>query len=283
MKKIIAFVLCILLILSMGTSVLAEETVTGTIAENPYSTLNLVIQLRQNPLVEDIWVPVLSDDFEITKFDITGKGYYYVASPLDLLQSSPVRVSIIGEQFNVNDATCLTPYQRYLDKKNIGDFSISSEVLAQMPQGETVEDGKLTYSCFGEKTVLQHQGYQGASMVWQYMQKGSGQWVEHIETLQETLLAVTPETLVSVLCSVSSAQQDQAPQVFEWFSLSFVTSGDVDGNYKVNAKDALAILKHGVKKQMLTDELAVLLADCDKNDTIDAKDALLTLRKAVFK
>ena len=58
--------------------------------------------------------------------------------------------------------------------------------------------------------------------------------------------------------------------------------GDVDGNGKVEATDALEVLKAVVGKVTLTDEQLVL-ADTDGNGEADATDALNILKKVVGK
>ncbi|MBQ6819480.1 MAG: hypothetical protein IJP35_07745 [Clostridia bacterium] len=58
--------------------------------------------------------------------------------------------------------------------------------------------------------------------------------------------------------------------------------GDVDGNGKVEATDALEVLKAVVGKVTLTDEQLVL-ADTDGNGEVDATDALNILKKVVGK
>lgn len=57
--------------------------------------------------------------------------------------------------------------------------------------------------------------------------------------------------------------------------------GDVDKNGAVEAADALAVLKHVVKLQLITDETSVELADMDANDEITASDALEILKTVV--
>lgn len=55
--------------------------------------------------------------------------------------------------------------------------------------------------------------------------------------------------------------------------------GDVDFNGAVNATDALAVLKHAAKIQLMTDE-QLEVADMDSNTKIDAADALVILKIA---
>ena len=134
-------------------------------------------------------------------------------------------------------------------------------------------------------------GHNAAFICWSLLTRTGGSVLnpDISVTCHENILALRPNTVASILLGpfTSPEQREESSSYMEAFEknvpISFVTSGDVDGNYKVNAKDALAILKHGVGKQLLEDELALLLADCDKNDIIDATDALFTLRKAVFK
>lgn len=65
--------------------------------------------------------------------------------------------------------------------------------------------------------------------------------------------------------------------------MDFITMGDTDVDGKVNAKDALKILKHAVKKAVMEHEGQRFLADMNEDNIIDAKDALKVLRKAVGK
>lgn len=57
--------------------------------------------------------------------------------------------------------------------------------------------------------------------------------------------------------------------------------GDVDRNGKVTADDALAILKHVVKLQIIDGEISAILADGNHSGTIEATDALETLKVVV--
>ena len=59
-----------------------------------------------------------------------------------------------------------------------------------------------------------------------------------------------------------------------------VTLGDVDQNGKVDAKDALAVLKYSVGKEILSQD-QLLAAEVDGKDGINAKDALEILKYAV--
>ncbi len=56
---------------------------------------------------------------------------------------------------------------------------------------------------------------------------------------------------------------------------------DVDKNGTVTAEDALFVLKHVVKLQMIEDETAKALADVNQDSVIDATDALETLKMVV--
>ena len=57
--------------------------------------------------------------------------------------------------------------------------------------------------------------------------------------------------------------------------------GDVDKNGNVTAEDALSILKHVVKLQLIEDEVALILADVTKDGAIEAVDALEVLKIVV--
>lgn len=57
--------------------------------------------------------------------------------------------------------------------------------------------------------------------------------------------------------------------------------GDVDGDHKIEAEDALKILMHVVKLQTITDGLSLDLADVDHDGEITEADALCTLQICV--
>lgn len=57
--------------------------------------------------------------------------------------------------------------------------------------------------------------------------------------------------------------------------------GDVDTDHVIGAEDALLILKHVVKLEMITDGLSLELADVDHDGEISANDALCTLQVCV--
>lgn len=58
-----------------------------------------------------------------------------------------------------------------------------------------------------------------------------------------------------------------------------VTLGDVDEDGIISATDALAVLKHAAKLEILEGNKAIA-ADVNRDETIDANDALLILKKA---
>ena len=61
-----------------------------------------------------------------------------------------------------------------------------------------------------------------------------------------------------------------------------VPLGDLNGDDKVDAKDALNVLKISVNKLNPTDEQKIA-ADVNKDNAINAKDALEILKKSVGK
>ncbi len=58
--------------------------------------------------------------------------------------------------------------------------------------------------------------------------------------------------------------------------------GDLDGDYSINAKDALIVLKMAVQKLEITED-ALWVGDVDGNGELDAKDALYILKYSVNK
>ena len=61
-----------------------------------------------------------------------------------------------------------------------------------------------------------------------------------------------------------------------------VTLGDVNGDTKIDAKDALLVLRIAVNKYQANEE-EMIAADCNKDEKTDAKDALEILKYAVGK
>ena len=285
MNKLIAFILCFLLIFGTVPYALAETAVTNTDVEDPYSTLNLVKQLRENPLVEDIWVPVLKEKYQHYSFIITPNGTYYY----DFATSSgdAVRVTIVQNKHLVSLEDERVPYQMYLIENDLPLGTINQETAKKVSENtyklRQYGDNYIMYLYQNVLYIGNYKGYQAAFFVWMRHVKTNLTSLSNTCSVMDTTLALTPHSMASVMCTGSLPNKDYLEALENRTDISFVTSGDVDGNYKVNAKDALAILKHGVGKQLLEDELALLLADCDKNDIIDAADALFTLRKAVFK
>ncbi len=98
---------------------------------------------------------------------------------------------------------------------------------------------------------------------------------EALALLNEDQRAYITDDMVKHLDDVIAALKVAPPPVE-------VIYGDVDGNGKVEATDALEVLKSVVGKVTLTDEQLVL-ADTDGNGKADATDALNILKKVVGK
>ena len=56
--------------------------------------------------------------------------------------------------------------------------------------------------------------------------------------------------------------------------------GDVDTSNSVDASDALIVLKHAAKLEIIAEELPLVLADITKDTVIDSSDALEILKVA---
>ena len=78
------------------------------------------------------------------------------------------------------------------------------------------------------------------------------------------------------------AREQEEPQTPTDIPTEKLPYGDVNGDGKIDAKDALAVLKSAVGKLTLTGEQQVL-AELNADGNVDAKDALLILRRAVEK
>ncbi len=76
------------------------------------------------------------------------------------------------------------------------------------------------------------------------------------------------------------AAEDTKEEKKEVFSSTQELKGDVNNDGKVNSSDALLVLKHAVKSEMLTGK-ALEKADVNKDGVINSSDALLILRIAV--
>ncbi len=64
------------------------------------------------------------------------------------------------------------------------------------------------------------------------------------------------------------------------YGTDWIKYGDIDGDNVINAKDALAVLKKAVGKQVFTD-VQIKIADVNNDGKIDAKDALDILKLSV--
>lgn len=80
--------------------------------------------------------------------------------------------------------------------------------------------------------------------------------------------------------TVSITVYNGSEKVSELVIQNDILYGDVDGNEKIEAADALMILKNVVKLTTLTAEQEKV-ADVDNNEKIEAADALLVLKKVV--
>ena len=104
--------------------------------------------------------------------------------------------------------------------------------------------------------------------------------LEHEEAVQKATEAYRALTLKQALLVTNSKKLIDAQQAIE--ELKKPLCGDVTGDRKVNAQDALEILKSIVGKITFTEEQTAL-ADTYGDGKLDAKDALYVLRYAVQK
>ena len=104
-----------------------------------------------------------------------------------------------------------------------------------------------------------------------------------ISAARQALTALTEKHGAGVLPMVKNVAALQAAEAaYEEALAPAVRYGDVNGDEKVDAADALAVLKAAVGKSTLTDAQRNL-ADVNNDKKIDAGDALLILKKAVNK
>lgn len=96
----------------------------------------------------------------------------------------------------------------------------------------------------------------------------------HITGVAPTEIPATPTPEPETETPATPTPTPEVPQKTYFY-------GDIDQNGKVEAIDALAILKHVVKLEMITDEIAAELADVDHDKAIMAKDALGVLKVVV--
>ncbi len=291
MNKWLALILCLILGMSVLPSPVAygtQERVTSTDIEPAgLSTLELVEELRNVPLVKDLWVPVLSEEYQIQSVTVTPHGSYYftVVSTKEDATDTTMRISLMVADARATAGDIISPFRQYLKEFEYSTISTSPETLDTMFPMEYVNYNGVAYVYTGDFTKGQYDKYEATAITW-----ATGPMInlefdvyQYDRVKQEILLDLTPNLVASVVCSPSDSGQDVFTRLQNTLGLAFTTYGDVDGNLQVNAKDALAILKHGVQLQPITHELSLLLADCNNDFKIDALDALFTLKKAVFK
>ncbi len=286
MKKFLAILLSVLMMIMVLPLGLAEES------DSSFTTLDLVKKLKSNSSLDDIWVPIFSQGFEIQDFSQSSQGSYCFS--VNAFPTS-FRINVFSNQKGKRNQNALSPYHVYQSENEFPaeNFNLLENIftneIAAYNQGYYVYTGTHFIGRYGE--------FPAASMVWAKAKKydpnsrpnfddnvvGGEHYLEAIDTIQETLIALTPNITATVVHPLLDDQKDVFAQFKENYDIRFTTYGDADGNTAVNAKDALAILKHAVQKVLITDELALLLADCNNDGTINATDALFTLRKAVRK
>ncbi len=95
--------------------------------------------------------------------------------------------------------------------------------------------------------------------------------------------ALAMVTLLTMLVlPVSAAETTDATVGVGTYGTDWVKYGDIDANDSINAKDALAVLKYGVGKQLFSN-IEKQVADVNIDTNINAKDALEILKFAVQK
>lgn len=86
-----------------------------------------------------------------------------------------------------------------------------------------------------------------------------------------------------IVCYDEALSDEQVAKVYETQTEKYpevsVVLGDVDGDTFVTAKDALSVLKHAAKLDVLEGN-DFIAADVSKNEVVDSNDALLILKKA---
>ena len=100
-----------------------------------------------------------------------------------------------------------------------------------------------------------------------------------MKRLLALILAVV--SVLSIGSSCLTFAEEASDGVGE-FGVDWFYYGDVDGDQVVNAKDALAVLKYAVGKQLFN-PTQIILADVNGDEVINAKDALDMLKYAVGK
>lgn len=89
------------------------------------------------------------------------------------------------------------------------------------------------------------------------------------KTEKKYFIAILVMLLITFSSFISSA--DDAVNLISW--------GDINNDKQVNAQDALLVLKHSARLEIIEEEL-LKCADVDASETIDAKDALEILKYA---
>lgn len=153
-----------------------------------------------------------------------------------------------------------------------------------MPDEWEVEHGLNPENYYDACQVyLSDEGYTNIEL---YINELAGDPVKYSDnpTIQYTPATPTPEPTATPEIT-ATPEVTTTPVVTETISPTVTPenvdyqSGDVNGDGKVNAEDALLVLKHAAKIDYIT-ENRLIIADVDKSKKIDAVDALAILKIA---
>ena len=170
---------------------------------------------------------------------------------------------------NVSDANCLSVQNNLYDGSYIGvlDRYITDTDKDGMPDDWEMAHGLNILDKYDAGSYeLSAEGYTNLEMYLNELMHEELLWNEYGPTPTEPPLE-TPEPTETPIPM-------DTPVPTESYLL-----GDVDKNSKVDAVDALLVLKHAAKISLI-DESVYVLADVTKDDRIDANDALKILKYA---
>ncbi len=284
MKKMLSVLLVITLFVMTMVPAYAETA--------PLTEMEILQTLKAKQVVNGFFIPVLPEGYEIEGITVEKDGSYSYAV------QSPTAADIYLENIAIvrstNTNVLNSPYQCLLASNGVeACVNVSDEMLDSLDMlsdaiVHTIDyNHSRTYQFNGAIPVTYYGGYPATIIGWNVTFRNYGDI--SLGSGREVVMQLDQNTMLSYFFQFNVSADEinenggSLGYLSEHFPLVFIRSGDVDGDMTVNAVDALAMLKHAVGKEMITDEKGVILADCDNNGIINAADALYALKVAVGK
>ena len=315
MKKLTALLVVFALTVACSISSSAEVVFLGK--EGSLSKDECFTQLAENKAVTELYYPEIEGESNLRpiriKIDASGSYYYDYAC----ISSKHPGLFIFSIGFANRDVVnpSVAPFVSLMKANGAEDpFDTSKEAAACIKDirsvteytdkpiisfGENYEDQRVDgyeiYRAYQLHQLCEGTYDDGVTEMVPYIDVGATATV--YGSYFNVIIPVSDTYVMSILCNYSGDQatkrgleipedwwKDLEKSVMaEIFSPAKTARGDANGDGKVNAVDALDVLKDSVGKKKIEDPLARQLCDMNFDEELTAADALLVLAKAVGK